>query len=301
MRKSYDNINNKFPTKDITPDDISNKIKLVSDKKRKKNIKIKNNLGFSNKSIPLICGPNGLESLKLGLSFAKFINKLNLNFMRVHIFKPLTFPYRSRQYSEAGINGIEWIKEIRKQFPSMILICEITELQHLEILSKNVDILQIGTRNMQNFELLRECSKSKMPLILKRHFGSSIRDLLGAAEHILLDGNDKLILCERGIVAPHTHRDTSRYMLDIQSIPAIKEITNLPIISDPSHASFWAPWVTPLAKASIAAGADGLIIESHPEPSKSKVDPLQPLNYNEFKKLLISLKKIAKADNRQII
>ena len=221
--------------------------------------------------------------------------------MRVHIFKPPTFPYRSSQYSEAGINGIEWIKEIRKQFPSMVLISEITELQHLEILAKNVDILQIGTRNMQNFELLRECSKSKMPLILKRHFGSSIRDLLGAAEHILLDGNDKLILCERGIVAPHTHRDTSRYMLDIQSIPAIKEITNLPIISDPSHASFWAPWVTPLAKASIAAGADGLIIESHPEPSKSKVDPLQPLNYNEFKKLLISLKKIAKADNRQII
>ena len=143
--------------------------------------------------------------------------------------------------------------------------------------------------------------KIQNALILKRHFGSSIRDLLGAAEHILLDGNDKLILCERGIVAPHTHRDTSRYMLDIQSIPAIKEITNLPIISDPSHASFWAPWVTPLAKASIAAGADGLIIESHPEPSKSKVDPLQPLNYNEFKKLLISLKKIAKADNRQII
>ena len=301
MRKKIDKINNKLPTKDITKDDLENKIKLTSDKRRKKEVVIKKDVVINKNNLPLICGPNGLESLKLGLGFAEFISKLNLRFMRTHIFKPLTFPYRSNQYSESGITGIEWIKEIKSQFPSLIFVCEITELQHLDTLSKHVDILQIGTRNMQNFELLRECSRSKKPLILKRHFGSSLRDLLGAAEHILLDGNKKLILCERGIVAPHTHRETSRYILDIQSIPALQEITNLPVIVDPSHASFWAPWVPPLAKASIAVGADGLIIESHPKPSKSKVDPLQPLNYKTFKNLLSSLRKISKLDNKIII
>ena len=295
------NISNKSPTKDITEDDLKNKINLVCDNKLKKSVKIKKNLIYSNKTIPLICGPNGLESLRLGLNFANFISDLNLNFMRVHVFKPLTFPYRSNQYSESGVEGIKWIKEIKSQFPSLALICEITELKYLDSLSECVDILQIGTRNMQNFEILRECAKTNKPLILKRHFGSSLRDLFGAAEHILIEGNKKLILCERGIVAPHTHRSTSRYMLDIQSIPAMQELTNLPIISDPSHASFWAPWVPSLAKASVAAGADGLIIECHPNPSKSKVDPLQPLNYKNFKNLLSQLKKIASLENRKII
>ncbi len=153
---------------------------------------------------------------------------------------------------------------------------------------------------MQNLELLREVSKTKFPIILKRHFGSSLRDFLGAAEHILIEGNSKLILCERGISIPHTHRDTSRFALDIQAIPALKELTKFPIISDPSHASFWAPWVPSLTYASVAAGCDGLIIEMHPNPKKSLVDPLQPLNFTQFKKLIRNSRKVAKSVNRII-
>ena len=146
----------------------------------------------------------------------------------------------------------------------MTIVTEVTEIKYLDRICQTADILQIGSRNMQNLELLKECALTKKPIILKRHFGASLRDLLGASEHILIEGNERLILCERGVVSPHTHRDTSRFMLDIQAIPALKEIVNYPIISDPSHASFWAPWVPSLVYASIAANCDGLIIETHP-------------------------------------
>ena len=135
----------------------------------------------------------------------------------------------------------------------------------------------------------------------KRHFGSSLRDLLGAAEHVLVEGNYKLILCERGISAPHTHRTTSRFILDIQAIAALKELTKFPIISDPSHASFWSNYVPSLAYASIAVGCNGLIIETHPNPSKSAVDPLQPLNFNQLSKVINKSKKLAKFFNKKII
>ena len=154
---------------------------------------------------------------------------------------------------------------------------------------------------MQNLELLKEVSKTKFPIILKRHFGTSLRDFLGAAEHILVEGNENLILCERGVSIPHTHRPTSRFALDIQAIPALKEITKFPVISDPSHASFWAPWVPSLTYASIAAGCDGLIIETHPNPKKSSVDPLQPLDFKQFSKLIKMSRKLSKVFNKKII
>ena len=125
--------------------------------------------------------------------------------------------------------------------------------------------------------------------------------MLGAAEHILVEGNFNLILCERGVSIPHTHRSTSRFALDVQAIPALKEISKFPIISDPSHASFWAPWVPPLTYASISAGCDGLIIEMHPTPKKSHVDPLQPLNFTQFKKLIQKSRKLSKVFDRKII
>ena len=143
-------------------------------------------------------------------------------------------------------------------------------------------------------------SLTKKTIILKRHFGASLRDLLGAAEHILIQNNNNLIFCERGVSIPHTHRDTSRFALDIQAIPALKEISNYPVISDPSHASFWAPWVPSLTLASIAAGCDGLILEIHKNPKKSAVDPLQPLNFKQFSKLIKQSRKVSKAINRSI-
>ena len=196
--------------------------------------------------------------------------------------------------------GMNWLDEVKK-YTGMDIVTEVTEIKHLDRINLTADILQIGSRNMQNLELLKEVALTKKPIILKRHFGASLRDMLGAAEHILVEGNQKLILCERGVSAPHTHRDTSRFMLDLQAIVALKELVKFPVISDPSHASFWAPWVPNLTYASVASGCDGLIIETHPDPNNSAVDPLQPLNFIEFKNLHQKVKKLAKFFNKKIV
>ena len=292
------NLSNKFPTKDITEDDKKNKL-MLSTAKKPITVDIGNGIIFGGKKIPIIAGPNGVESKKLMLSVGKFLKKNGVNILRAHAYKPLTFPYRSKQYKDTQEEGMEWVDIAKKEF-KLKIVTEVTEIQYIDRIAETADILQIGSRNMQNLELLKEVAKIQKPIILKRHFGASLRDFLGAAEHILIEGNKKLILCERGISIPHTHRETSRFALDIQAIPALKEICKYPIISDPSHASFWAPWVPSLTLASVAAGADGLIIEMHPEPKKSAVDPLQPLNYSQFKKLLKSSNKVAKAVGRVI-
>ena len=121
---------------------------------------------------------------------------------------------------------------------------------------------------------------------------------MGAAEYVLVEGNEKVILCERGIVAPHTHRETSRFLLDLQVIPAAKEITHLPIVTDPSHATFWRPWVRSMSLASIASGVDGLMLEVHPDPPNAAVDPLQSIDFAEFSKLMIEMNNVGKAVNK---
>ena len=180
------------------------------------------------------------------------------------------------------------------------MITEIMEEKYIPLIADVADILQIGSRNMQNYPLLTACAQSKKPIMLKRHYGASLRDWLGAAEYILVEGNEKVILCERGVSAPHTHRSTSRYLIDLQVIPAVKEMTHLPIIVDPSHATFWRPWVESMALASIAAGADGIMLEVHPDPSNAAVDPLQPIDYQEFEKLIIKMNKVANSINRKV-
>ncbi len=298
IKKFVKNLSNKFPSKDITKDDIKNKLKL-STAKKKVIVKISKNIEFGGKNIPIIAGPNGVESLELMRKVAKVLKKNNIKLIRGHAYKPLTFPYRSKQYSETQSQGMKWMDTIKKEF-DLKVVTELTEIRFIDRVCKTADILQIGSRNMQNLELLREVAKTGFPIILKRHFGSSLRDFLGAAEHILIEGNNRLILCERGISIPHTHRDTSRFALDIQAIPALKEISKYPIISDPSHASFWAPWVPSLTFASVAAGCDGLILEMHPNPKKSLVDPLQPLNFKEFNKLIKNTRLVAKSVKRKI-
>lgn len=293
------NLSNKEPTKDISKDDIDNKLPL-STSKNKRLVKVSKNIIFGSNAIPVIAGPNGVESMQLMLKVAKELKKNKINIIRGHSYKPLTFPYRSKYYSETQSNGMDIMDTIKEEF-KLKVVTELTEIRYLDRVLKTADIIQIGSRNMQNLELLREVSKTKKPIILKRHFGASLRDLLGAAEHILVEGNFNLILCERGVSIPHTHRSTSRFALDVQAIPALKEISKFPIISDPSHASFWAPWVPPLTYASISAGCDGLIIEMHPTPKKSHVDPLQPLNFTQFKKLIQKSRKLSKVFDRKII
>lgn len=293
------NLTNKEPTKDITLDDIKYKLPLSTSKK-KRIVKISKNISFGGLNLPIIAGPNGVENKSLMINVARQLQKNNIQIIRGHAYKPLTFPYRSKQYNENKEEGMSILDDIKKEF-KLKIVTEVTELKYLDRICKTADILQIGSRNMQNLELLKETSKIKKPIILKRHFGASLRDLLGAAEHILLEGNFDLILCERGMSVPHTHRSTSRFALDIQAIPALKEICSLPVISDPSHASFWAPWVPSLTYASIAAGCDGLIIEIHPNPKKSLVDPLQPLNFKQFKQLISKSRKVSKIFKKNIV
>ena len=287
MKIFVKNLSNKQPTKDITDDDIKYKIKKITSKKKVKVI-VGGEIEFSEKTLPIIAGPNGVESRKMIFNVAMFLKKQGIKILRGHAYKPLTFPYRSKTYKESMSQGMDWLDEV-KRHTGMTIVTEVTEIKYLDKINYTADILQIGSRNMQNLELLKECALTNKPIILKRHFGASLRDMLGAAEHILVENNNKVILCERGVSAPHTHRDTSRFMLDVQAIVALKELVKYPVISDPSHASFWAPWVSPLALASVAAGCDGLIIEMHPNP-KSAVDPLQPLDF----KGLANLKKIKK-------
>jgi 3-deoxy-7-phosphoheptulonate synthase len=181
-----------------------------------------------------------------------------------------------------------------KKETSLLVATEILDVRDLDKVCAVADFLQIGSRNMQNFPLLIEAARSGKAIILKRHYGSSLRDWLGSAEYILNEGNQNLILCERGVTVPHTHRQTSRFLMDIQVIPAVHEFSHLPIMVDPSHASFWQPWVSPLACAAVAAGADSIMLEVHPNPSEAWVDPLQALNYEEFAKLSVKIGQIAK-------
>ena len=175
------------------------------------------------------------------------------------------------------------------------------EEKYLDLVCEVADIIQIGSRNMQNYPLISEAAKTQKPLMIKRHYGASLRDWLGAAEYALYEGNNKVILCERGVSVPHTHRDSSRFLLDLQVVPAAKELTHLPIAVDPSHATFWRPWVESMTLASIASGADSIMLEVHPDPSNAAVDPLQPIDFNDFSNLMEKMRKIARVIDRKII
>lgn len=293
-------IENKFPTKDISEDDIKTKFPLVA-KKYDDHKSIFNIAGveIGGSKLPIFAGPNMVESKQLISETAESIKKSGASFLRGGAFKPLTFPYRSKKYNETREEGIKWLGEVKKEF-NIPIITEVMEEKYIDLVSSVADILQIGTRNMQNFPFLIECAKTKKPILLKRHFGCSLRDWLAAAEYIMYYGNEKVILCERGVSVPHTHRSTSRFLLDLQVIPAAKEITHLPIISDPSHATFWSPWVESMTLASIAAGADGIMLEVHPDPKNSAVDPLQPINFEEFENLTKKMDLVSRSINKRI-
>jgi 3-deoxy-7-phosphoheptulonate synthase len=287
------NIDNRQPGKDVSNEDLVSKFPLAA-KQSPTHQSVVNVRGIAigGREIVTMMGPNLVENPQMILSIAKWAKENGVSILRGGCFKPLTFPYRSDKYFESGLNGLKWLAKAGREFDIPVVTEAVSESQ-IDLVAEYSDMIQIGTRNMQNFPLLTSAAKTKKPILLKRGFGSSLRDFMGAAEYILLEGNSSLVLCERGVVAPHTHRSTSRFLLDLQIIPAVKEISHLPIITDPSHATFWAPWVSPLALASIAAGADGVMIETHLDPKNAAVDPLQPLDLKQGSDLVISLRHIA--------
>lgn len=291
-------IENKSPGKDVSEEDLRFKFPLVAKTSadHKSSFTV-SGVEFGGSLVPVFAGPNMVESEDLIVSTAKAVKASGAHFLRGGAFKPLTFPYRSPKYMETREQGIDWLG-IAKQEAGIPVITEIMEERFIDKVAGVADILQIGTRNMQNFPLLTAVAKTGKPIMLKRHFGCSLRDWLAAAEYILIEGNHKVILCERGVSAPHTHRDSSRFLLDLQVVPAAQEVTHLPIVVDPSHATFWRPWVKPMALASIAAGADGIMLEVHPDPDNSAIDPLQPIDFEAFGALMQDMEKVAGAVDR---
>jgi 3-deoxy-7-phosphoheptulonate synthase len=303
---------NAFPGKDITPQDLRTKFPLVAkqDPAHRSRFTVAG-VEFGGDLIPVFAGPNMVESRELILDVAANVKRAGAHFLRGGAFKPLTFPYRNERMFELGEEGLrylrragdeqglEWMREARERV-GIPIITEVMEERFVPLVAESADILQIGSRNMQNFPLITACAKTGKPIMLKRHFGASLRDWLGAAEYILIEGNAKVILCERGVAAPHTHRATSRFLFDLQVVPAAQEVTHLPVVVDPSHATFWRPWVAPMALAGIAAGADGVMLEVHPDPPNAAVDPLQPIDFASFDALMQRMRAVAEAVGRRV-
>lgn len=245
------------------------------------------------KKLVVMAGPCSVENEKLLIDIARKVKKAGATVLRGGAFKPRTSPYA---FQGLGAQGLKYLAEARKE-TGLRIITELMDIRDLDIVLKYADIIQIGARNMQNFNLLKEVGKTKKPVLLKRGMANTIKELLMSAEYILSEGNFNVILCERGI---RTFEDATRFTLDIAAVPVIKNLTHLPVIVDPSHATGKWGLVGPCAKAGIAAGADGLIIEVHPKPEEAMSDGEQSLLPENFEKLMVELKKIAKAVDREI-
>ena len=293
-------IENKAPGKDISEEDLLDKFPLAAKKHPDHRSQFEIcGVTFGGDLVPVFAGPNMVESEELIVNTAKAVKSHGAHFLRGGAFKPLSFPYRSEKYTETREAGLKWLQTAKEE-ANIPIITEVMEERFVDLVAETADIIQIGARNMQNYPLLTRIAKTGKPIMLKRHFGCSLRDWLGAAEYILVAGNEKLILCERGVSAPHTHRSSSRFLLDLQVVPAAQEVTHLPIVTDPSHATFWRKWVKPMALASVAAGADGVMLEVHPDPENAAVDPLQPINFEAFGQLMNDMELVANAVGRHI-
>jgi len=239
----------------------------------------------------VIAGPCAVETRQQVLETAYFLKEEGVKFLRGGAYKPRTSPYSFQGLKE---EGLEVLKEAADK-TGLRIVTEVMDTREVEIVSKYADVLQIGTRNMQNFSLLKEVGKVNKPVLLKRGQSATYRELLMAAEYIISEGNSQVILCERGI---RTFTDETRNTLDISAIPVVKRYSHLPIIVDPSHASGDWRYIIPLSKAAVAAGADGIIVEVHPDPQNALSDGNQSLNFEQFRELMRQIKKLLKVEEK---
>ena len=245
------------------------------------------------KDIVVMAGPCSVESKEQIIETAKAVKKAGAKILRGGAFKPRTSPY---SFQGLGEGGLKLLKQAKEE-TGLPIITEVMDTRNVELVMKYADILQIGARNMQNYDLLKEVGKSKHPVLLKRGMSATINEWLMSAEYIMAEGNHNVILCERGIRTFETH---TRNTLDLNAVPAIKELTHWPVSVDPSHGTGKYNLVAPMSKAAIAAGADGLLIEVHPNPEKSVSDADQTISTKRFEKLMGELKLIANAIGRKI-
>jgi len=273
---------------------VSKPYKLASREFHPRNTVVRvNGVAIGGDEIVIMAGPCAIESEKQLLDTARQVKADGANILRGGAFKPSTSPYHFRGL---GKKGLEMLAKTREA-TGMPVITEVMTPNDVELVANYVDILQIGARNMQNFILLDEVGKTRKPVMLKRGLSSTIQEWLLAAEYILAQGNEQLILCERGI---RTFETSTRNTMDISAIPIIKKVSHLPIIADPSHATGKWYLVAPLALAAIAAGADGLMIEVHPNPALALKDGAQSLTFESFRQFVSQAIPIAQATGRKL-
>ncbi len=245
------------------------------------------------KKVVVMAGPCSVENKEMLLSIGKEVKKAGATFLRGGAFKPRTSPY---SFQGLGEEGLKYLRETADEL-GMLVVTEVMDPRSVELVARYSDMLQIGARNMQNFDLLKEVGVAKKPVLLKRGLSATITELLLSAEYILSRGNFRVILCERGI---RTFETATRNTVDINAIPVIKQVTHLPVILDPSHGTGSWEYVIPIARAGIAAGADGLMIEVHNNPEEAVSDGSQSLLPKKFHLLMKELKPICQAVNREL-
>ena len=285
----------------ISAQDIVESIKRVQEPYKKANrkfhpddtvITLPGGQKIGDGSLSLIAGPCSVESERQIVEIAKSVKNSGAQFLRGGAFKPRTSPYA---FQGLKAEGLELLREARK-VTGLPIVTEIMRVSHIPLF-EDVDIIQVGARNMQNFELLKELGRLDKPILRKRGLCSTLEELLMSAEYIMAGGNEKVILCERGI---RTYETYTRNTLDISAVPILKKLSHLPVIVDPSHASGISWLVEPLALAAVAAGADGLIIEVHNDPQHALSDGAQSLTPEQFDQVAKHVNAAAKAFGRKV-
>ena len=277
------------------PNNVKIKIpSLVGLKKNQDRTIVKvNDVEFGGSKVTIIAGPCAVESMEQLFETARSVALNGANMLRGGAFKPRSSPY---SFQGLGEEGLKLLSQIRKE-TGLPVVTEAMDTRQVELVAEYADMIQIGSRNMQNFPLLKEAGMCGKPILLKRGMMATIEEFLFAAEYVLHHGNEQVILCERGIRSFET---STRNTLDLSAVPMLKHLTHLPVIVDPSHGT-GVRWMVPaMAKAAVAVGADGLIMEVHYNPEEALCDGEQSLSLPEFNKLMSELPKIAEAVGRQI-
>ena len=248
---------------------------------------------FGGPGLAIVAGPCAIESREQAFAVAERVHRSGAQFFRGGAYKPRTSPY---SFQGLGEQGLQIMSDIRDQF-GMKIVTEAIDHESLDLVEKYADVIQIGARNMQNFSLLKRAGRSRKPVLLKRGMSATLEEFLMAAEYVMSEGNYKVILCERGV---RTFADHTRNTLDLSLIPAVQRLSHLPILVDPSHGTGKRNKVTPLSRASVAVGADGLLIEVHCDPDKALSDGMQSLYPDQFAAMVREVDRIAQAIDRRV-
>ena len=273
---------------------ITEPFKLASRSFKKENTEIKiKDVTIGGNEVVMMAGPCSIENEGQIYTIAEIVSKAGAKILRGGAFKPRTSPY---SFQGLGEEGLKLIRGAADKY-GLLVITEVMESAHIDLIEEYTDIFQIGARNMQNFSLLRDLGKTKKPIMMKRGLSATVEDLLMSAEYILASGNKEVMLCERGI---RTFETYTRNTFDLSAIPVIHKRSHLPMIADPSHATGLRDKVLPMARAAVAAGADGLMVEVHNEPEKALSDGPQALLPDQFAELMIQVKAIAEVIGRKM-